>query len=464
MAIPDFWSKSDVDKYRQNAEMLSGGKCTIIYDAYGYPNVMVRIPAYRIQTVDNSLTPNQTGQANTFPGLHPAFIVKGKEVREIYVSKYLNTLVSAGQEVPTEGKAIAAGIPVSWPFQRPWTFDLGGSPFYNDLVTACRKKGPGWSCMTNATWSAIAFLAYRFVADGRRTWPGGNGYWGQQSKTGQFAPYETAVRVDRLGQPGIEDTNGFWYTDLNYNPRTVAAQVPFLGITRTGSGPLEWSHDGSPYGIDDLSGNVAEICLGLKLEGGVIQVIKNNDCVHPDTDVSEASTEWKAIGTDQEGVLLDPASGTPRCVFDAFSVGDGTYKAFLSNGVATPLSSTSFTYNKFWDLKNLYNTNVWSTLASIPKLLRVLGIFPVIIPSNTTNLAGVQNFGLGSGPYISIANQDRRICIRGGHWKNRSEDNGLFALNLSNLFTHTTGDNDPNVVGSGTPYGTLGFRTVYIPI
>ncbi|GAC43587.1 ATPase, partial [Paenibacillus popilliae ATCC 14706] len=93
-------------------------------------DIMVRIPKFNLSDViDGALdTP------------HPAFIVGGKEVPGIWVSKYQNIIVGS--------KAY------SLPFQQPAV-----NVDYDQAREACESKGPGWHLISNAEWAAIALWA-----------------------------------------------------------------------------------------------------------------------------------------------------------------------------------------------------------------------------------------------------------------------------------------------------------------
>ena len=66
------------DPLRQAVEAASGGKNTVMYDDKGYPSVMVRIPRFNLEDIDSSLG----------TGVHPAFIVHGRTISEIWIGKY----------------------------------------------------------------------------------------------------------------------------------------------------------------------------------------------------------------------------------------------------------------------------------------------------------------------------------------------------------------------------------------
>ena len=205
---------------------------------------MVRVPKFKISDV--------------IPGgsdaVHPAFIVNGKEVDAIYISKYQNIVMD--------------GIAYSLPYQKPAV-----NIDYNAATQACERKGAGWHLMSNAEWAAIALWC---KANG--TIPHGNTLWGKY----YYNPNE----------------RGFCFDGSK---------------TLTGSGPDTWSHDHTSDGIFDLVGNVWEMVSGIRVTNGRLQVIKDND-VAAGVDMAPISKAWKDLGcnyrVDDNGITLTKKVGS----------------------------------------------------------------------------------------------------------------------------------------------------------
>lgn len=195
----------------------------LVRDQNGNVDVMVRIPKFKLSDVID-------GASDT---VHPAFIVGGKEVDEIYVSKYLNSFHNR--------------LPYSLPYQKAAT-----SISYADAVRACALKGKGWHLMSNAEWAAIAL-------------------WCKKNGT---LPHGNTAR-------------GAYHADNNERGMTYDDYY-----TLTGSGPKTWAHDHTEDGIFDLCGNVWEWVSGLRIKDSVIQTIANND-VALNVDQSINSASWQ---------------------------------------------------------------------------------------------------------------------------------------------------------------------------
>lgn len=256
------------DAARQAVEGATGGKVTIMYDAQGNPNYMVRIPKFNIQDVDATLG----------TGVHPAFIINGVEKSEIWIGQHIGSLVN-GVLCSLPGKDQSAGF----------NFD--------SAVSYCRNKGSGWHTMTTMEWNAVALWCKKngFI-------PRGNSNYGRSSD----ATYETGTRYDGIA-PGTASGTA----------RTI-----------TGSGPASWRHNNDFAGISDLVGNVWEWAPGFRLVAGELQVIANNDAAMSTIDLTSTSASWKAIDG-ATGLLVAP--GSANTVKIAAS-GTANYTLVLASG------------------------------------------------------------------------------------------------------------------------------------
>lgn len=159
----------------------------------------------------------------------PAVFKIGDKVADaIYISKYPNTVI--------DGRAYS--MPMADPTANI-TFD--------EAVQACRCKGLGWHLMTA--------VEYEYLLNQSRekgTMPHGNTDWGK-----------------------------------DYYHKDEQGKVSNFGRTYTGTGPVTWNHDHTPYGVSDLNGNVWEWLAGLRIKDGVIEFIPDNKAASPYCDLSK---------------------------------------------------------------------------------------------------------------------------------------------------------------------------------
>ena len=170
--------------------------------------------------------------------------LRGRKVKEYAISKYQNTLID--------------GVPYSLPFMKPAV-----NISHDEAIRLCESKGEGWHLITNDEWVALGFWSWD-----NDTMPTGNTASGKSHSHPE--------------QTGTTYEGG-------------------CGKTLTGSGPVQWNHDGTAYGVADMCGNIWEHVGGVRFMDGMPQVIPNNGAAYG-ADQSKDSPEWEAIYTEDDGV------------------------------------------------------------------------------------------------------------------------------------------------------------------
>jgi hypothetical protein len=178
-----------------------------------------------------------------------------------------------------------------------------------------------------------------------------------------------------------------------------------MARTLTGSGPLTWRHDLSPYGIADLVGNVWEWVGGYRLVDGEIQIIEDNDAaLDRDGSAHDASTgDWRAILAD--GALVAP--GTAETL---------KWDATGENGTGAPVLSTTVTNQSDGTTSASVLYKDLTAIVAVPDLLKRLGIYP-------------HEVNMTRGRFY-MRNLGERLPPRGGRWDN-SGNAGLAAAILN---------------------------------
>lgn len=246
---------------RERVEELSGARNTVLYSAEGVPGIYVRIDADA-----NALSPI-AAELGISGYLHEAFRVNGVWKDAFYVAKYAAVMVnqSTGARIDNNGSnSIADARVMSLPMMQP-SYSIN----YELSRSACAANGAGHHLITNAEWSYLYLLT---LANG----------WEPRGANNNGSDY--ARGDERIAFASGDPSNR-------------------RGLS--GSGPWSWAHDGTPYGVWDLNGNLWEWVGGLRWVDGQYQVIPDNDAVTADQSLGSAA--WKAILV-ADGSLVDPST------------------------------------------------------------------------------------------------------------------------------------------------------------
>ena len=194
----------------------------------------------------------------------------------------------------------------------------------------------------------------------------------------------------------------------------------------TGTGPLSWSHDGTPSGIWDLNGNVNEWVGGLRTVYGEVQILANNNAADSSNSQAASSAQWMAIKA-SDGTLITPNGDGRTTGSVKLSWESGAWKFIIG----TPAEDT--TYHGC----TLESVTCSADIGDAAKLLlQALGLFKY------DATAGAYN---GDYLYADVTQAERAFRC-GGHWGDGSGA-GVFCADGSN--------------SRSSSHAYIGFRSAY---
>lgn len=261
--VPTAEDKVMIQLWGEELFRMSEGKNQVLFDKAGRVHIMVNFYAdskARLDYLSQSNTLFNSGDAG-LSSVHPAFIVNNAPIRGFRLDKY--------QWPRVNGKNYCAslyGLPPAWGSGGA-TMSYDGMHSAVDAVNGAATDPDGikMHVQTRAEFSYLALLSAVKAFQCR----GNTSYGKAHDKTSE------------AGTP----------CGYMYNGKPIH--------TATGTGPLTWYSDGTPWGVADLVGNVTEWASGYKMNEGEMYFMPNNDAAN--TVASEhaiGGSKWKGLLSD----------------------------------------------------------------------------------------------------------------------------------------------------------------------
>lgn len=280
---------------------ITNGRNELLFDRKGRPNIVVNFPCdktARLEWLSNSneffIAPSSWGSLTDGSSkrgvlsVHPAFLLeplnRSNNTRGA-VSVMAGFSLGKYQDVRMNNKNYHVSLRGFAPARESGGFSVSYSGLASEIDSInAGTVMPEAPVVGNISLAIFAYLALRSLKEGFQ--PRGNTQYGQSDK-------KTTEKGDNCGS--IE------------NGRVLH--------TKGGSGPLFWSHDGTPEGVYDLVGNVWEILHGYFLYGGELQFVPYNNAIDSTaTLLAQGSSDFYAMN-ENGNFVAKGSSGTLKYDF-----------------------------------------------------------------------------------------------------------------------------------------------------
>lgn len=355
--IPDDIGRAAIETLSRELYDMSKGRNEVRWDKEGHPHIMVKYfcdEKARLDylSLDNSIF--NASDTTLATDVHPAFRIDNALIAGFRLSKYLMPRF--------KGRNICASLYNMAPAFSAGGFTASTNGCVEEIarINALSGDGDVIHLETLAEYAYLGLLASRraFQCHGNTSY---GKYHGDSSEKAAPAPY------------------------LYQDKRECQ--------TRTGTGPLSWMSDGSPFGVADLVGSMVEWVTGFKMNDEELQFIPYNGAAKEglsSADLLASSTLFK--GLLQDGTFVAPGT-------------DGTYKYDFP-------SADSASYSKFvLATTSEHQIAQYGSVASadltardgvtVATYLRLLGLFPTLknVPSGTKYIYPSGARAVGCGGY-----------------------------------------------------------------
>lgn len=363
--VPTNEGKVQIQMLGEELFRMSEGRNQVIFDKAGRVHIMVNFYCNEEARLDY-LSANKTlfdhTDTSLKSNLHPAFVINNAPIRGFRLAKYLMPRVNGVNYVASLYNLSPAHS------SGGFTVSTDGSVSAVNTTNNATANPDGEEIHVE-TFTENSFL---YLLGARRAFEThGNSSGGKYDAD----TTEVADPAEYLYQGNVKQT-------------------------RTGTGPLTWYHDGTPWGVADLVGNVCDICTGFRLKSGELQFIPNNDAgargLTP-SDLSANSEKWKALLEDGSFVNVNENANSYK--YD--------YLADISTGYASFCLAKTLQHQQPNDapygsvaLKNM--TAREGTTANT--LLRIMGLFPLLASTPRGTV------------YMRNTADILKTVYRGGHW------------------------------------------------